>query len=53
MTMRRFLIYLPESDLYESQTVDVREHETLEQAILREGDASEEWVLYRELPLED
>lgn len=50
--MRRFLIYLPVSDLYESQVVDVQDHETPEQAIRREGDASEEWIMYRELPLD-
>lgn len=52
MTMRRFLIYFPVSNLYESQTVNVLDHETPEQAIIREGDASEEWILYRELPLD-
>lgn len=50
--IRRFLIYYPLSNLYESREVNVLPGESPEDAILREGDATEGWILYRELPLD-
>lgn len=49
MTLSRFMIYYPLSDTYESQEVEVLPGESPEDAIIREGDAIEEFELYRQI----
>lgn len=47
--IRRFLIHYPETETTDVQEVFVKPHETPEQAIRREGDAMEEWLLLEEI----
>ena len=47
--IRRFLIYYPGSETTDVQEVFVKPHETPEQAIRREGDAKEKWILLKDL----
>lgn len=47
--MRTFLIYYPESNLFDTQQVEVRDGEDPVDAITRDGHPLEEWKLEGEV----